>query len=154
MSHTLDAKNAKDLCHQLVCHDKGTKDPPPASTALIKNSAINIFLKHVLLNMPNKRFRFKSKIKTAALTKIQTYHRLHGTLQRNKHHQPSAYDPGKKYLVHLVLMRLKNTVLDKNLRAESVFHKPSNPAMMQKKAVQRQELFAIIKVRVADKKEK
>jgi hypothetical protein len=47
----------------------------------------------LLLNISDEHF--KIVIKAAALTQNATYHRLRDTLQRNKHHQPSAYDPGK-----------------------------------------------------------
>jgi len=50
-------------------------------------------------------FHIQNCNKSNSFNQNATYHRLHGTLQRNKHHQPSAYDPGKKYLV---LMRRNN----------------------------------------------
>jgi len=42
-----------------------------------------------------------------------TYHRLRDTLQRNKHHQPSAYDPGKNIFG---VNETNDTVLWKNTR--------------------------------------
>ena len=48
-----------------------------------------------------------------------TYHRLRDTLQRNKHHQPSAYDPGKNIFG---VNETNDTVLWKNTREKVLPH--------------------------------